>query len=164
MGYIISTWHFECAHGPVGDSSTRGIPAERGQGGGDTSQWNSGTNSTKSIPSVVLGCLLSFLSSQSQRSLSRTQGVAEDSAAPPSPAGQSLTFSLSTCSARETCHCGCHLHCNSLGVAFPRIQSAHFRIHRWMHLSGVLVCVQRHFCYRCLISCRLKGREKRNTS
>lgn len=34
VGYIISTWHFECAHGPVGESSTRGIPAESGQGRG----------------------------------------------------------------------------------------------------------------------------------
>ena len=77
--YTVSTWHFECAHGPVGESSTKGMPAERGQGGEDMSQWNSGTNSRKSTPSVVLGCLLSFPSSQSQRSLFRTQGVAEDS-------------------------------------------------------------------------------------
>ena len=82
--YIISTWHFECAHGPVGESSTRGIPAERGWSGwGDTSQWNSRTNSRKSTPSVVLGCLLSFPSSQSQRSLFRTQGVTEDSSCAP---------------------------------------------------------------------------------
>lgn len=84
--YIISTWHFECAHGPVGESSTRGIPAERGWGRereGDTSQWNSRTNSRKSTLSVALGCLLSFPSSQSQRSLFRTQGVAEDSSCAP---------------------------------------------------------------------------------
>lgn len=55
-------------------------------------------------------------------------------------------------------------------TAFSDVQSTHFQVQRWVVLSGVLVCVQKCFClimdvcFMDLISCKLKGGEKRNDS
>ena len=133
--YTISTWHFECAHGPVGESSTKGMPAERGQGGrGHVSvefwdkQQEIHTFSCPWLPSSVSILPVTEVSLQDSGCCWGLQLRPHHQLDVHSP------FSLSTCSARETDATGCHLHHNSLGVAFSRVQSTHVQMHRWVHL------------------------------
>ena len=57
----------------------------------------------------------------------------------------------------------CHLLCS---VTCSMVQSTHFWVHRWMDCSDVLVCWAEAFFpqFRDLMSCKSKGREKKNSS
>lgn len=85
---------------------------------------------------------------------------------PPSPSTSSarkiVLAHSKTCSSLL---CSCHLWCNSpCSTAPSAIQSTHFWVHEWMGLLSVLVCAAEglFFGYGCLISCKWKGKEKRN--
>ena len=101
-------------------------------------------------------------------SLLREQLVLADPHSPPSPCNISARKVALVCCQMDhclLCHCWPHGQFPRSAVS-SKVQSAHFQLHRWVHL-GVLVCraeVLFSPSYGCLISCKSKGREKRNDS
>lgn len=143
---VLSTWVFGCAHGPAGKSSIWGIPGIHGQFSCLPGQ------TARDAFLQLFSCLLPFpfsppshygLSSEKETDSSSFIMCSQaDSHSPPSPSISSARkVVLAHC--QTSCHllC-CHHLCHHL-IQPPPPQSnppPAFLVHRWMNLSGILVC------------------------
>ena len=173
---VLSTWVFGCAHGPVGKSSIWGIPEVHGQFSCLPGQ------TARCFPSALfLPTSLPFtFSPPSHYGLSSEKATDSSSFITCSQADSHSAPSPSISSARKVvlAHCQTSRHllcCHHLCHHFPHSATSS-TVQSSSHVFGVqmdeslrypgMLCrsIIFFFSYGCLISCKPKGRDKRDDS